>query len=495
MTILATVSDSLIDKKHVVVIPVFEGEAFDQQIKGVDDALKGTLSAMVEKGSLTGKKKSCHLVPTHGLLPCTHVIVVGVGKKESCTNEDLRHAMGTVSRTLQSIKSAEAIIYLQKGIWDSFEYGKALSEGLVLGGYQMTGYTKKDQETTGYTSLEIVASLALSQAFLDGLKVGQVVGQGVNHARDLANTPANLLTPSLYVKRIQELLPSSSGVSIEIIDAQSAKKLGMNLFLGVAQGSTEPPYMVVLRYMPVANQAPIGLVGKGVTFDSGGISIKPANKMSEMKGDMSGSAAVISAMWVVGHVKPAVNVIAVVALTENMVSGNAQRPGDVVVGMNGKTVEIINTDAEGRLVLADALSYIQQQGVKEIVDMATLTGACSVALGDLASAILGNNQSLIDTFLSISEQTGERLWPLPLYDEYLGYLKSEIADIANASEGRLAGTCTGAKFLEQFVEDVAWVHIDIASMMHYSCQSGYRVKGMSGVGVRTLVGYILNNVQ
>jgi leucyl aminopeptidase len=263
----------------------------------------------------------------------------------------------------------------------------------------------------------------------------------------------------------------------------------MNAFLGVAQGSVEPPFMLILKYLPQKGKKAKALVGKGVTFDSGGISIKPSAKMNEMKADMSGAAAVLASMVAISHLKPAQNIVAVMALTENMPSGSAQRPGDVISAMNGKTIEIINTDAEGRLVLADALCYALTLNVSEMVDIATLTGACSVALGDVASAILGNDQALIDRFLSISQQTGEKLWQLPLYDEYNDYMKSEVADLANASENRLGGTCYGAKFLEAFVDKTPWVHLDIASMMHYAKASGYQVKGMSGVGVLNLVAY------
>jgi len=297
----------------------------------------------------------------------------------------------------------------------------------------------------------------------------------------------------MIVAWIKTQFPKGSGVDIEVIDSKAAQKLGMGMFLGVAMGSQQPPYMVVMRYKGGAkSQKPVALVGKGVTFDSGGISIKPAGKMGEMKGDMSGAAAVLATMGVVSALKPKKNIMAIVALTENMVSGAAQRPGDVVTAMNGKTVEITNTDAEGRLVLGDALCYVVKEGVSEIVDIATLTGACSIALGDVAAAVLGNDQALVQRWLDISAQTGERLWQLPMYYEYMDYMKSEVADMVNAFEGRLAGTCTGAKFLEQFVEDTPWVHLDVASMMHFDKTNGYTVRGMSGVGGRNLVRYVLS---
>jgi len=248
------------------------------------------------------------------------------------------------------------------------------------------------------------------------------------------------------------------------------------------------PYMLVIDYQG-SSEKPVALVGKGVTFDSGGISIKPASHMDEMKGDMSGAAAVLAAILGLVELQVKKHVLGIIPLVENMPSGTAQRPGDIVKAMNGKTIEILNTDAEGRLILADALCYAVKEKSQLLIDIATLTGACSIALGDAATAILGNKQSVINQFLENSELTGERLWQLPLYDAYLDYLKSDNADIANCTTNRLAGTCTAAKFLEQFVDETPWIHFDIASTNFYSKASGYTVKGMSGVGVRTLIEY------
>ena len=484
--ILTTTAEAII-----VPLPVSKGSFPNSKpFHSIDDALGKALTDLYNRKIFTGKKNEIHAVHTLGKLNSRVVICVGVGETKTLTPEVLRHAAGVASRKLQELRATSAV-WLLETLPTPEKWVQALVEGTFMGSYEYTD-CRSSVETTreGLKSLEFALPKA-STAATAALRSGGIVGQAVNTARTLANTPANLLTPTHVLDWAKDQFKKSSGVTLEVIDAKKAKSLGMGLFLGVAQGSVEPPYMLVMRYLPVKGQKPVALVGKGVTFDSGGISIKPAAKMSDMKGDMSGAAAVLATMVAVTQLKPKKNIIAIVGLTENMPSGTAYRPSDVLTAMNGKTVEITNTDAEGRLVLGDALCYVVKEGAKEIVDLATLTGACSVALGDVAAAILGNDQALVDRWLDISTTTGERLWQLPLYEEYLDYLKSDTADLVNASEGRLAGTCTGGKFLEQFVNGTPWVHLDIASMMHYSSTSGYVVKGMSGVGVRNLVGYIL----
>ena len=307
-------------------------------------------------------------------------------------------------------------------------------------------------------------------------------------ARDLANCPPNILRPPDFIKLAKKYF-ANTAIKVSVIDSKKAKKMGMNALVSVSEGSDVDSALLELRYTP-SKKKPIILVGKGVTFDSGGLSLKPPKSMPLMKGDMGGAAAVFGAMMGVKELKPKHPVIGLIPLAENMPSGTATRPGDVITAMNGTHIEILNTDAEGRLILADALSYATQLNPQSILSIATLTGACGVALGDLYGAVLSNTTDLIDHLKALGEKTGEKVWPLPLDEDYRAYLKSEIADIANVAEGKGGGTITAAKFLEQFVDNHQWAHLDIASVMHYKQSSGYLVKGMSGFGARLLLGAV-----
>ena len=366
---------------------------------------------------------------------------------------------------------------------------KAVTEGALLGSYVFDRY-KSDKKTLAWKNLSLLVPGATSEVVLPQIRQGEILAHATWISRTLANMPANELTPTAFVGYAQKIL-ADLPVVVEIIARDRALAMGMGSFLSVGQGSEQPAYILILRYNPCGQETALGLVGKGVTFDSGGISIKPGKGMKDMKADMTGAASVLATVWGAASLGVQKNILGVLALTENMPSGNALRPGDVVTAMNGKTIEIVNTDAEGRLILADALTLACREEASPIIDMATLTGACGVALGDLACGILGNHQPLIDALVRIGEASGERVWPLPLYDGYLDAMKSDIADIANANETGKGGTCTAAKFLEQFVDGRPWAHVDIASMMMSDKTSGYAVKGMSGVGARLLLGYVL----
>jgi len=476
-----------------LIIPVLEGgKKLSAHAASVDHVLSKKISDLVKKKVITGKKGELNVIHALDKSSFSMVILVGVGNPDALNLEVLRNLGGDVARCLNGLQCKTALWVIDELPLSGPEAVSAIVEGTEMGAYRFETFRSKTEALASTLSrVEFVVTGEL-EALKAAVQYSQEVGRAVCVARDLANTPSNHLTPSMVVAWAKSTFKKGSDVALEVIDEKVAKKLGMGMFLSVAQGSAEPPFMIVMRYNGGAkSQKPVALVGKGVTFDTGGISIKPSSKMSEMKGDMSGAAAVLATMKAVDVLKPKKNIIAIVGLTENMPSGTAIKPGDVVTAMNGKTVEIINTDAEGRLVLGDALSYVVKEGVQEIVDLATLTGACSIALGDVAAAILGNNQDLVNQWLEISRSSGERLWQLPLYEEYMDYMKSEVADMVNAFEGRLAGTCTAAKFLEQFVSDTPWVHLDIASLMHYSVTKGYTVKGMSGAGVRNLIPYVM----
>jgi leucyl aminopeptidase len=321
-----------------------------------------------------------------------------------------------------------------------------------------------------------------------------VIGEAANFAREIINEPSNFMTPSELARRAEEVA-RECGLEVDVLDEARMKELGMGSLLGVAQGSAEPAKLIVLTYTPPSeSKETVAIVGKGVTFDTGGISIKPADGMEKMKYDMAGGATTIAAMRAIAQLRPNVNVIGLVPAVENMPGGRAQRPGDVVRSMSGKTIEVINTDAEGRLILCDALSYALKLGATKIVDLATLTGAVSIALGDVYVAVLGNNQQWTEEIIAAGKEVGEKIWQLPLDKEYREQIKSEIADIKNVG-GRKAGTITGAYFLREFVGDTPWAHLDIAGTAWNDSNKPYLSVGPTGVCVRTLVNLVSKVAQ
>lgn len=465
-------------------------------MSAMDRKIGGQLTRLRRSGVITGKRGQSVSVFLPSKSSVKSVLVQGAGPSRKLTYEQLRRAAGVAARELAVLRADAVTVDLTDPMFRKLDFallGRALAEGFGMGAYHFAAYKSEDdaRDLKLGTIVFGCSTQAQADAVNEGLRVGQIVATAVNTARDLSNTPANDLTPEEFVARAKEVFKSAKNMTIEVIDRAKAKKLKMGAFLGVAQGSDSEAYILLLHYAGGAKEKPLALVGKGVTFDTGGISLKPAKRMGDMKGDMSGAAAVFATMRALVDLKVKKNVVGVMPLTENMASATAQRPGDVVTAMNGKTIEIINTDAEGRLILADALTYIVRQGARKVVDLATLTGACTVVLGDEAAAILGNDDRMIAEFKALSDYTGERLWQLPLYPEFLEYLKSDTADIANCTENGKAGTSTAAKFLEQFVGDAPWVHLDIASIMDAERTSGYQIKGMAGSGVRSLIEYVL----
>lgn len=358
----------------------------------------------------------------------------------------------------------------------------AIGEGLHLGLYAFHTFKKTFDHDRHWL-------YAIDGHQTSALKEGFIVATAQNYARDLANTPSNKLKPADVVSFVRSMFRSTR-VKITCLSKDDLVAEKMGALLAVAQGSVAEPYLIELT-LNASKEPPIALVGKGVTFDSGGISIKPSKGMSAMKGDMGGAAAVIGAMWGLAQSATTHHVKAYIPLVENMPSAVAYKPGDVVIAKDGTSIEIINTDAEGRLILADAITYAKQANPAVIVDIATLTGACSVALGDVASGLMGNNQKILDQFLHNQEAVGEKVWQLPIYPEYKAYLQSEVADILNCAENRLAGSSTAAVFLHHFVGDTPWAHIDIASTMENKATKGARIKGMEGVGAKTLIAFVL----
>jgi leucyl aminopeptidase len=415
------------------------------------------------------------------------MLLAGAGERAKFTPDVLRRLGGAVLRFLKPKGIRQIGVILPAGL-AAPELVEALAEGAILGDFEPDRYKTdptKDEKTVDSLT---VAVPEVTPALAEALRRGGIVAGAQNHARSLANEPANLLTPLGMADQARSLA-AQYGLDCEILDEPRMRQLGMGALLGVAQGSAEPPVLIVLRYVPegyAAGGDNLALVGKGVTFDTGGISIKPSDGMEKMKYDMSGAAAVLGAMRAIAELKPAVAVTGYAPCVENMPSHKAQRPGDIVKTYCGKTVEVLNTDAEGRLILADALTYAARQGATHMVDAATLTGAIAVALAHVHSGLFSNNDALRDRLRAAGLQAGESLWPMPLGEEYKEMLKSAAADMGNIGS-RYGGACTAARFLEEFVEGKPWAHLDIAGTAWLDEGKPHLAKGPTGVAVRTFV--------
>jgi leucyl aminopeptidase len=477
-----------------IVVNLFEGVTSPGGGTGaVDRALDGAISRVIADGGCRGKDGDLTLIHTLGKIPSPRVLVAGLGKADKFTLDKVRTISAGAARYLRRARcQTVATITHGAGIagLDPEACAQAIAEGTLLGLYQFKRHKKPPEDETEVKELALVEfDEARLDALRRGVDRGVTLAEAANFARDLANEPSNVLTPAELASRAQAWA-QDAGLECEVFDKPWMEQQGMGALLGVAQGSAQPPKFIVLRYKGGGSQHLV-LVGKGITFDTGGISIKPAQGMEEMKGDMAGGAAVIAAMGAIARLKPQIAVTAVVPATENMPGGSAIKPGDVLRAMTGTTIEVINTDAEGRLILADGLGYARQQSPTAIVDVATLTGAISVALGNVAMGAMTNSEPLYARVQRASEASGEKVWQLPMYDEYKEQIKSEVADIKNTG-GRGAGSITAAFFLKEFVDDTPWVHLDMAGVDFYEKEKGVIVKGASGIPVRTLVHLALN---
>ena len=482
-----------------ILVNLFEGV---QQPSGataaVDQALDGAISYLIQAGEVKGKAGEATVVHTFGKLPALRVVVVGLGKQEDLKADTVRKAAGNVARRVRALgarKVATVVHGAGAGGLDPETAAQALAEGAVMGLYRFDRHKQPEQEPKRVEEITVVeADAGRLDAVRRGVERGRILAEAANFARDLANEPANVLTPTELAARA-EAMAREAGLTCEVYDRPWMEQQGMGGLLGVARGSAQPPKFIVLHYRgdPESQEA-LALVGKGITFDTGGISIKPAQGMEEMKGDMSGAAAVIAAMQAIARLRPRINVTALAPATENMPGGNATKPGDVLRAMNGKTMEVINTDAEGRLILADALSYAVQHKLSPIVDVATLTGACIVALGTVATGAMTNNAEVLREIMAAGEAAGEKFWELPMFEEYRELIKSDVADIKNTG-GRDAGAITAAWFLREFVDDTPWVHLDMAGTDNSKKEEGPWVKGATGIPVRTLVNFVLARAE
>jgi leucyl aminopeptidase len=468
---------------------------FDQEkpVEGVlsqlDAATGGALSKLAADGELTGKMMETTLLHYPQGLAAQRLIIIGAGKKEKFLPADLRRLAGAAVRTLKS-RQVKSLSFLVRENERNEAAARAVVEGMILANFDSDKYKtdKKPKHEIAAASLAGWEESSREEADR-GLARGRIVAESQNFARELGNEPSNRLTPRMLADRA-ETMAKAGGLAVEILDEKKIEQLKMGALLSVAQGSAEPPRMIVITYTPekVDPKAPVlGLVGKAITFDTGGISIKPANDMEKMKYDMCGGAAMIGTMRALASLKPACKVIAVVPSSENMPGGRAQKPGDVQIAMSGKTIEVINTDAEGRLVLADGIAYAKQLGCTHLIDAATLTGAVVVALANVNVGVFGSDQVFTDQLLASAKAAGEKMWPLPIDDDYREMIKSGIADIQNVGSGKGGGAITAAMFLKEFTGDTPWIHLDIAGTAWQDDSKPWNAKGATGVAVRTLV--------
>lgn len=476
---------------QALAIAVFKDEkADDGFLKDLNRITGGLISSVIDSEELKGKEgENVYLHFTgNSDLKAQRLLLVGVGERSEYTTTQVSQMAGTAVRALRG-KNAKSIAVVPRLDGNAEEIASVVVEGAFIGLFDPDKYRTSDKEERQITRLIVVMDGAEETGLKRGIERGQIIGESVNFSRDLANEPGAYMTPTIMAERAREIA-NEFGLSIDVLDEARMEQEGMGSLLSVARGSDEPGKLIVLKYTPPnaveESEGLLAFVGKGITFDSGGISIKPGENMELMKYDMSGGASVMGAMRAIGQLKPGIPVLGVIPCAENLPSGKATKPGDVVRAMTGKTIEIINTDAEGRLVLADAIAYAKKLGATTIVDMATLTGAVSIALGDVNAAVLGTDQALIDEIIIAGKEAGEKFWQLPLDKEYSRQIKSDIADIKNVG-GRKAGTITAAAFIKEFADGVSWAHLDIAGTAWGEEAKPYRSKGPTGMAVRTLI--------
>ncbi len=477
-----------------LIVNLFEGVSQPGGATGaVDRALGGPIAELIAAGEIKGKLGENTLIHALGRIPAKRIIVVGLGKQSDLTLDRIRRATAEACR-LARAKGSRRVATIVHGAGsggiEASRASQAIAEGAILGLYTFRRHITREPDNGPVDELLIVERDEGRLEELDrGRSTGEAIAGAVNSARDMTNEPANFMTPADMAETAGRVA-ADYGLHCMVLEREQMRDMGMGALLGVSQGSSQPPKFIILEYKgsDVSDKS-VALVGKGITFDSGGISLKPGDNMGEMKSDMAGGATVMAVLQVLGQLRPKINVTALIPATENLPSGTALKPGDVLKAMNGKTVEIVSTDAEGRLILADALSYAARLGLSPIVDVATLTGACRVALGDVTTGAFTNNEDLVKRVLAAGQEAGERLWQMPMYEEYKEQYKSEVADIKN-SGGRYGGAITAAQFLGEFVGDSPWVHLDIAGTSFSGKEKGYVVKGATGVMVRTLTNLI-----
>ena len=492
----------------------WEGEQLSREARAVDAAVNGRLGALLKSGEFAGRLGQVSIL--HGVpaerVRAKRVVLVGLGKRSDGSLEKLRRALGAAAKAVREVGAKSFSTAVLDAIppragveangargsrsGEPEQEAQAMIEGALLGLYQFNIYRTEgngtDKKITSITF--VVDGQARKRQVEHAVRWGQTIAEATMFVRDLCNHPANVVTPT-YIANEATKIARASQVRCTIFDRRQMQRIGMGALLGVARGSHEPPKFIILEYRGgPKNQRPIALVGKTVTFDSGGISIKPADNMDHMKADMTGGAVVLAALRTAAQKRLPLNIIGIIPATENMPGGSATKPGDVLTSLSGKTIEVINTDAEGRLILADGLTYATRYNPSVLVDIATLTGACVVALGNVAIGVLGNNEALVQELKDAGEESGERAWQLPLWEDYYDSIKSDVADVKNTG-GRPGGTITAAAFLSKFIGKAVWAHLDIASTDWSDNEKAYISKGATGVGARLLIQFLRNRAR
>jgi leucyl aminopeptidase len=468
----------------VLFVPAFSGEDPSGLVDGLPGPAAEALRRAFTSGEFQARPYDLFLLPIDGWRS-PRLGIIGCGRPADADMDRLRRVASAAALAARQ-RRLPRVAFANRGLPDAVDSAQAIAEGLVLASYTGDRYKSAERAAPPAEQVIVLHSAKAPDGFERAVERGRILAESCNMARDLCNEPSNVLTPSVFSDRAAAI-GRSAGLSVEILDETELARLRMGLLLGVSRGSAEPPRLMVFRHDPVgAPAAPVlGLIGKGITFDTGGISIKPAEGMEKMKDDMAGGAAVVGAMRAIGLLQAPIRVIGIVPSAENMPGGRAIKPGDVLTGGGGKTVEVINTDAEGRLILGDGLWYAQQLGATHLVDVATLTGACVVALGRIASGLFGQPDGWVQVVQQVSRRAGDRCWPMPLFDEYADQLRSEIADMTNTG-GRPAGACTAAMFLKEFAGGLPWAHLDVAGTAWTDEAKPWLAKGPTGVAVRTL---------
>jgi leucyl aminopeptidase len=486
---LDTASPLTVDAEALVTFAFEKEDPVDDSLAELDRAVSGQVKDLASSHELTGKWLEMVLLHYPAGLAAKRLLVVGAGKQEKFSAMQLRRLAGAALRYLKG-RSVKNLAFLMRAPWQHPEAVQLVTEGLLLGSLDLDKYRSEKKDQGSVDRALILGADANSQQALDR---GLIIADCENWEREIANEPPNRLTPTTLASRARQMA-IEAGLTVEILDEKQIEEMRMGGLLGVARGSAEPPRMIVVTYNPAQPRpgAPVvGLVGKAITFDSGGLSIKSAKGMEKMKYDMCGGATMLAVMRAIARLKPSVKVIAVVASSENMPGGRALKPGDILVSMSGKTIEVLNTDAEGRLILADALAYARRLGCTHLIDAATLTGAIVVALSTVNVGVFGSDEAFTASFLETARAAGEKMWHMPLDDDYRDMMKSQIADLQNISSGNGGGASSAAGFLREFVGDEPWIHLDIASTAWLDDPKPWMAKGASAVTVRSLVDFIL----
>ena len=491
---LSTTPFAAIEADALVTYVFDESDPIQGRAAELDKLTGGLLARLAKSGEIAGKSLETTLVHAPQGLKAARLLIVGAGKREPFNTATLRKVAGAALRYLKS-RAAHKVVFLVRENGATEDVAQAVTEAVIVADFETDKY-KTEKKNDKFIETFTIAGFtdAEKAAGEKGVARGRIIGDSQNFTRDLVNEPSNKLTPRILAEKA-EAMAKQAGLAVEILDEKKIADLKMGALLSVAQGSVEPPRMIVITYTP-ANPKPgapvVGLVGKAVTFDTGGISIKPAEGMEKMKYDMAGGATMIGIMRAIAALKPSVKVICVVPATENMPGGKAQKPGDIQTAMSGKTIEVLNTDAEGRLILADGVHYARQLGATHLVDAATLTGAIVVALANVNVGVFGSDRTWTDKLLASAKAAGEKMWELPMDDEYREFIKGSFADIQNIGSGKGGGSITGAWFIREFAGDTPWIHLDIAGTAWNDDAKPWLAKGPTGVSLRTLIQLILS---